>query len=191
MCYLLGAAAVVATGCSSSPGPGRVDVSATTDAELRDQRIQPVALIEFSDQVGQKLPQQMARIDAIADLPGRATVIMGDLNNQTGNVSSEEFELLRARVRNNLLHSPVVRDKIKFVEPRGRMIRATERELGTDAAETAVEPYDPASTFVLNGDFYRVGRGDTNLYYMEFHLVHTGSNEIVFAPRYDIKQVSK
>ena len=49
-------------------------------------------------------------------------------------------------------------------------------------------PYDAATTFALNGDFYRIGRHNVNLYYMEFQLVHFGSNEIVFSKRYELKQ---
>ena len=51
--------------------------------------------------------------------------------------------------------------------------------------------YDPRTTYALNGDFYRIGRGETNQYYMEVQLVHFASNEIVFSDRYDAKHSTK
>ena len=67
------------------------------------------------------------------------------------------------------------------------MANLRQRELGT-ASEN--EPrLDPQTTFVLNGDFYAIHRGNTNQYYMEFPLVSFATNEIVFSQRYDVKQL--
>ncbi len=178
------------SGCDTPPvghRSGRVDTSVTTDAEVRSTRVLPVALLEFSDQVPQALVQDLADIPAIQELPGRATIVMGDLNNRTGNISSDEFELIRSRVRNSLLQSRYVRDRLRFVESRARMDYLRERELG--AAAPSQTQHDPDSAFALNGDFYRIGRrGSVNQYYMEFQLVHFKTNEIVFSKRYDVKQ---
>lgn len=170
-------------GCETA---GRIDPSVTTDAELRSSQVLPVALVEFSDWVPQQLVKDLVDIPLIRDAQQRSTVLMGDLNNKTGNVSSDEFELVRSRIRNSLLQSQYVREKIKFVESNARMeyLRSKERGLGSAPSPD----HDPSTSFALNGDFYRIGRLKTNQYYLEFQLVHFQTNEIVFSKRYDVKQ---
>ncbi len=176
-------------GCESDGQTGRIDVTRTTEAELKDDRVLPVALVEFSDQVPQQLTHDLNQIREIRDAPGRVAVIMGDLNNKTRIVSSDEFELTRSRIRNNLLQSQFMRGKIRFVEDQARMDQLRQRELGL--AGSTHNSLDPSTTFALNGDFYRISRGDTNQYYFEFQLVHFQTHEIVFSKRYDIKQVKR
>jgi len=170
-------------GCETA---GRIDPSVTTDAELHSSEVLPVALVEFSDWVPQQLAKDLGDIPLIRDAGQRVTVLMGDLNNKTGNVSSDEFELVRSRIRNSLLQSAYVRDRIKFVESNARMEYLRQRERGLGSAPSP--DHDPGTTFALNGDFYRISRGDTNQYYLEFQLVHFQTNEIVFSKRYDVKQ---
>src|SRR5690606_34478456 len=131
-----------------------------------------------------------ADMRTIRELPPgqRATVILGDINNRTEVVSSTDFEAMRARLRNNLLNS-MATDRLRCVENRAPLNQLRQREMVLPE-EGPVEPgaYDPQTTYALNGDFYRIARGSTNLYYMEFQLVHFGSNEIVFSNRYEVKQ---
>lgn len=185
---LLVAATLVAAGCDT---PGRrIDVSETTEAELNSERILPVALIEFSSQAPQRLTQDLAALPIIRDTPGPVTVFLGDIDNRTGVVSSNDFEMAMSRMRNRLINSNVASSKIRWVERRARMQRLAERERVASGEYLAdPEDYDPKTTYVLNGDFYRVGRGDTNQYYMQFNLVHFGSNQIVWTDDYDVKQV--
>lgn len=185
-------AMIGAVGCDSPPrgrSSGRIDTSVTTDAEVVSSKILPVALMEFSDQVPQELAADIADIPMIRDAGQRVTVVTGDLNNKTGNISSTEFELVRSRIRNTLLQSQYVRDKVRFVENRARMQEVRRRELG-EYSDDVMPQLDSEVTFALNGDFYHIRRhGRVNQYYMEFQLVHFGSNEIVFSKRYDVKQV--
>ena len=177
--------------CESAPKheAGRIDTSVTTDQELKSAKILPAALMEFSDQVPQDLAVDLAELPLVRDAEGRVTVIMGDINNKTGNVSSNEFELIRSRIRNTLLQSAYVRERIRFVESGGRMDELRARELGL--AEGLRPALEPEQTYALNGDFYRIRRGRTNQYYMEFQLVHFMTNEIIFSKRYDVKQLKE
>ncbi len=179
-------------GCVQAPpgeDDGRLSVSETTRHETGDPRILPVALVEFSDIASEELVQDLASMREVASAPGRVTVIVGDINNKTQVVSSDEFEMMRSRMRNNLLNSRYATDRLSFVENRARMNQLRQREMVLPT-EGPVEPapYDPNATFALNGDFYRVSRGRVNQYYMEFQLVSFASNEIVFSKRYDLKQ---
>lgn len=184
---LAGLAFSTAVGCESPQS--RVPVSETTPEEERFKKVQPATLIEFSDQVPAALTQALADIPEIRNAPHKATIILGDLNNKTGNVSSNEFELVQRRIRNTLLQSQFARDNMQWVESRARMAQIAAREaVGSSPEEAGPPAYDPQTTFVLNGDFFRIERGRINEYYMEFKLVHFQTNVIVFADRLDAKQ---
>jgi PBP1b-binding outer membrane lipoprotein LpoB len=190
--YLAGVlgSAVVLGGCVSDRGNsgGRIDVSATTEAELDSAKVLPASLIEFSDQASRRIVQDLVKLPRIRDNAGRVTVILGDINNRTGIVSSTEFEVLTARLRNNLINSETARGTLRFVERRARMQDLAARE-GVASDQVLADPpdYDPATTYALNADVYRISRGETHQYYMEVQLVHFASNEIVFSDRYDDK----
>ncbi len=181
-------------GCVNDRGNsgGRIDVSATTEAELDSAKVLPASLVEFSDQASRRIVQDLVELPRIRDDAGRVTVILGDINNKTGIVSSTEFEVVTARLRNNLINSGTAKGTLRFVERRARMIDLAARE-GVASDQVLADPsdYDPATTYALNGDFYRIGRGETNQYYMEVQLVHFASNEIVFSDRYDAKHSTK
>jgi hypothetical protein len=184
---------LVLSGCDSPPrgkDSGRVPVTDTTKAETKSRKPLIASLYEFSEQVPQQLAGELASIPQIRDHNGRVVVLVGDIANKTDIVSSNEFELVRSRIRNRLLQSGFVKEKIQFVENRARMENIAAREgVTVDLNRT----YDPATTFALSGDFYRLqrGGGEVNAYYMEFQLVHFASNEIVFSNSYDVKQLEK
>lgn len=185
--------ALAVAGLLALPGcekGGRIDLGQTTEAERESNRILPTALIEFSDQAPRRLVGDLATLPVIEDTEGPVTILLGDINNQTGLVSSSEFEMTMARMRNNLLNSGTAGSKLRFVEMRARMARLAERErVAQDNYIAEPADYDPQTTYTLLGDFYRVGRGETNQYYMEFTLAHFGTNQLVWSDRYDIKQV--
>ncbi len=181
-------------GCQTIPprgsSSGRISTDVTTDAERRDARPLLVAYMEFSDQVSQQLAQDLVNLDLIKPGGDRSTVILGDIMNKTsGLVSTQEFEMVRSRIRNNLLQSKHARGHIKWVENRARMEAIAGRERVGNHVQPAGPPnYDPNNTFALNGDMYRLNRGPVNQYYMEFMLVNFATNELVFTKRYEIKQ---
>ncbi len=181
-------------GCVNDRGNsgGRIDINATTEAELDSAKVLPASLMEFSDQASRRIVQDLIELPRIRDDAGRVTVILGDINNKTGIVSSTEFEVVTARLRNNLINSGTAKGTLRFVERRARMIDLAARE-GVASDQVLADPpdYNPNTTYALNGDFFRIGRGETNQYYMEVQLVHFASNEIVFSDRYDAKHSTK
>ena len=189
---------ILSAGCQTPPDyndpPARVPVTTSTGAERDSVRIQPASLIEASDEVAQKLVRDLADTRVVREAPDRATIVIGDINNKTRIVSSDEFEMARSRIRNILLNSDYARDRVRWVENRARLLNIAAREgVGTSPETSGPPAYDPENTLALNGDFYRIERhdwqdGDTNLYYMEFQLVHFATNEIVRSYRYEVKQ---
>lgn len=187
---LLAVGAVALTGCMPrGEGHGRMDPTATDRTERESREILPATLIEFSDDAADHVLRTLRDIDEIEQAEGRATVILGDLNNQTRIVSTNDFEVMARRLRGNLLNSDAG-EQLAFVERRTRMEGLAARErIGDGGRPVDVPDYDPATTYTLNGNFYRISRGDTDLYYMDFELVHFESNRIVNQVSTDAKRL--
>ncbi len=195
MLFAAAVSAALAVGCSEPKQTGRIPTSATTLPEKDSAKVLPAALDEFADQAPRNLVQQLSGLPIVRDTPGQVTVILGDINNQTSIVSSTDFEFAMAKMRNKLINSRFASDKLVFVEKRARLGRLAAREDVVNKnpdAQKAVGPdaYDAQTTYTLNGDFYRVARGDTQTYYMEFQLVNFATNQIVFSDSYEVKQVA-
>jgi hypothetical protein len=190
--------ALVAAGCQTEPprgyGSGRIDPSITTGAEVNDPRILPTSLNEFADYLSRELAQDLAERPEFAPNGMRSIVLLGDIDNKTQIVSSSEFEYARNKVRANLLQSRFMRSKVMWVENRARMASLANREsVGTANNPAGPEAYDPASSFALNMNMYRVSRGPgsgtTNQYGLFAQLVNFATNEIIFEKYYEVKQV--
>lgn len=186
-------AGLAAGGCAPPKGEstGRVDVTNTTKAERESRQVMPVALQEQADVVAGQLAADLSRVPEF-NRGYRVTVIFGDINNKTGIVPTSDFEAFRAQVRQNLMQSDVARRHIKWVENRSRweQLRRQEGSGGTGARDLNEE-----YTYFLNGDMYRVARGegsgaDVNLYSMGYNLTKMSDAEIIWSsPKYQIKQV--
>ena len=183
---LLGAA----SGCKSDiprqgDSSGRVAPTATTPAEANSPQVLPASLMEFADQVARELAIDLAnqRLYGISDNDVLVTVVFGDIVNKTGIVSTADFEMVRAQIRQKLMQSDVVRKKVRFVENRQRMEDLRAQEWGS-ADGVTVKRFNPAYTFFLNGTMYRVSRGSSNLYSMDFELTAFETGELVFVSNY-------
>jgi len=141
--------------------------------------------MEFADQVARELAADLAdqRLYGISDNDVLATIVFGDIVNKTNIVSTADFEMVRAQIRQKLMQSDVVRKKVRFVENRERMEQLRAQEWGT-ADGVTVKRFNPAYTFFLNGTMYRVARGSSNLYSMDFELTAFESGELVFVSNY-------
>ncbi len=191
MCLSAMVALPVVPGCGEKRG--RVPVTQETEGEKRSDRISPIALIEFSDQVPDILRRDLALLPEIRDIGGPITVIVGDIDNKTaGVVPTSDFEMVSSRIRSDLINSPVGEAKIDFVEDRARLRNLAAREdiRRNDGGLAEPEPYDADTTFALNLDVYRINRKNTNLYYMEAQLVSFATNRIVFSEQYEMKQIN-
>jgi len=191
-CVLALAALPACSGPQEGDSGGRVGVTATTSAERRSPKVLPAALIEFSDQAPARLIEDLRHLPEIANADGRVAILLGYLENKTQIVSSNDFEVARRRLQNNLINSNLARDKMRFFEDRARMENLAEKHKVADAEGYIPDPaaFDAATTFALNGSFFRISRGNTNYYYMEFKLAHFATNEIIWSDRYEVKQVA-
>ncbi len=184
------AVATVLVACGPPKGDpgGRIDPYATTGSDRASSKASIPAMLEFSDRVVASLTQQISAIPEIEGLPTRAVLELGTIENHT-RMPTRDFEQLRQRLRGQIFQSSLLRDRFLIVEPRQRMQREHDRLVGA-GAEGGPARYDPAITYVLQGDFYESNRIDRRQYYFEFKLTNVESRQIVFLDQFDLAQVT-
>ena len=203
MMLMLTALMLGAVGCKGTDSR-RVPVGETTRPELDDKRQLPVSLLEFQEAAAADILQALPTVRGISDSPERATILLGDINNKTSSMSTNDYEYVVSGVRSRLIRANASRDKLKFVEARRRVenIASKERVATAPAPQAAqgeeiawgggsyyVPDYDAGSTYGMFLDVYEIRRGKTGLYYIEAQLVSFATNEIVYSYRSETKQV--
>ena len=193
------AAAVLAGGCVTPPpgNPGgRIDVSQGTRAEEGSRLPTTMELSEFRDQVAQQFVQDIMELPEFSQY--RSTVVFGDIMNKTGIVSTADFEAFRTGLRDRFINSRALREKVRWIESRQRWEDLNKRELGGGdllqegtGASAAARKINPEYTFFLNGEFYRVARGEdrVQMYSMTFNLMRASDSEIVLNKTYESKRL--
>lgn len=186
-------------------GPRRVPTDETTRDEIRDPRQLPVSLGEFVDAATVDILQELPRMREISELNEPATILLGSINNRTGNTGTADYEYVASNIRSRLIRSNAARDSLRFVMERRRVENlAAEERVATGQAPAGaqseqiswgggqyyVPDYDANSTFGMFMDVYRINRGDTNLYYLEVQVVSLSTNTILYSFQTETKQVS-
>ncbi len=195
------AAGVVLTGCSppKGEGTGRVEPTDTTKAERYSPQLSITGLTEQADQTAELLAADLKSIPEL-NQGFRSTVVFGDIVNKTQIVPTSDFEAFRTKIRNRLMQSQMLRNQIRWVENRARVEQLRAREgagrpqdlLQEGAPAGGVAPLNEAYTYFLNGEMYRVDRGNStiNLYSMSYNLTSMATGEIIWtSPSYEIKQI--
>lgn len=181
-------------GCAPTGNPGsRVAVSETTPGENPSAGIPLTSLTEFADQAAAQLVSDLNKIPEISQYDKRSTVIMGDINNQTQVVPTNDFTMFRSRLRQFLSNSTRASNQLRFQESRASFDALRQREAPRGVNVTKGEAtVDEDHVFLLNGDFYRAARNDTSMYQMSFRLIRFSDGVSVWesAP-YDAKFVNK
>jgi len=176
-------------GCASSAprgtSGGRVPVGWTTPAEAGDARVLPDDLLAFSDDWSQSLMRDLSALPEFDAAPQRVTIVYGNIRNRTDIISSTEFEMVRERIKDNLLTSRTFRDRFRFIIGRDALEELRAREVNDPSVGRR---FDERSTYFLNGSMFRTGRGDTHSYYFNFELVSFGDGTIVWSDRYETKR---
>lgn len=176
---------------------GRVDPTRTTSAEANSAQVLPASLFEFSDKVAQQLASDLKTVPAL-NQEFRQTIVFGNLTNKTGVVPTSDFEAFRTRVRGSLMQSQNVLRNVRFVDNKknvdANISRETSRNsdlLGEGKRQERAD-LDPKTTYMLDGEMYRVDRGQSqvNLYMLSYQLINMADGEVIWqnAP-YEVKQV--
>jgi hypothetical protein len=186
-------AAAMLAACSSTPPPprgssgGRIPTEASTPAEVADPRILPADYMAFADEASQGLIRDLPDVPAFHDTPSRITILFGDMQNETGIISSTEFAMVREKIKNNLLRSRTFNDNFRFLISRAQLDELRRREVNTPTDPTR---FDEQHTYLLNGTMFRVNRGNVNMYLVTFQLVNFTTGEVVWLRDYESKQWS-
>lgn len=196
-----GLVAGVLGGCSPPKGAptGRVPLTDTTAAERASPQVSIVGLTEQSDLTAEQLA---ADLNSLPELNQgfRSTVVFGDIVNKTQIVPTSDFEAFRTKIRARLMQSQMLRNKVRWVENRSRVEQLRAREgasTGQDLLQEGgrtggVAPLNDQHTYFLNGEMYRLdrGNGSVNLYSMTYNLTSMATGELVWSSApYEIKQI--
>jgi hypothetical protein len=191
---LIGLAALALSGCQSGgyegpPPPPRERV-------INDPAIDAVTLLDFSDQVGESIVNQITSIPEIAGASGKVAIILGRIENKTYGTSVDDFQIAQRRLRAKLVNSDIVRRKADLIE-RPEVMAGDYSALAPKNAK-AGEParYDPEMTYILTGYFGEIARGGPvgsggatrSTYFSEFSLTHLASSRTVFTDTKDTAQ---
>lgn len=179
--------AVIFAGCASEP----------KSSPMRGNVAQPKIddMLTSGERAAEALAADLQRM-INEDFGGRRVLlVLGDIDNRTGTVSTNEFDMLATRMRTNLRQSKTFRDNVMIVEKRARQAALSQRERGGDsdpfagggAVRGGAEQVDPAFVFFLNGTAFRTPRAAESHFYINFELMRESNGEIVFANGYDIR----
>ncbi len=179
------------TGCArprAGDPHGRIEPGQTTRDEVRHRSPILSGYIEFADVLAQDLAQEITQIRAEQGIEGRVTVAFGDIANKTGIVPTDEFEIIRNRLRTHVTQSPFMRQSTRWVDDRRLADALIQRELNGAGAPRA-DVIDIDNSLALNMDMLRADRGGTQLYAFYVRLSHFRTREVVFEREYLAKQV--
>lgn len=190
---LVGAA--VLSGCQTGggyeppPPPPRERV-------INDPAIDAVTLLEFSDQVGESIVNQISSIEEIAQAPGKVKLILGRIENKTYGTSVDDFQIAQRRLRAKLVNSDIVRRKCDLIERPEVMQGDFDALAPKGTKQDGPARYDPAITYILTGYFGEIARGGPTYsggatrshYFSEFSLTHLATSATVFTDTKDSSQ---
>ena len=187
--------------CESTRGSsgGRIDPYTTTESDRRSTKASIPSMLEFSDQVGESLAQEIADIDEIQGLKEKVVLELGSVLNKT-NTPTSDFEQIRSRVRGKIFASKFLRKQFFIVESKARMDAEKERVEGTGGSKDLLQEgrgsvgtnnYNPNIVYLLQGDFFESTRGSRRQYYFEFKLTNLQTRQIVFMKSFDLGQVTE
>lgn len=124
----------------------------------------------------------------------RGILLLGSVVNKTSCLPTTDMELVQNRIRNKLLQSELVRQKIIFLESRKRIEKLSADELRHEVEDliqqgnnaSVGEEYDPQYVFFLNWDGFSSGVGPERLYYFALSATRASNRQIVFAKDHEI-----
>jgi hypothetical protein len=186
-------------GCSSPPmgnSGGRTPMGDSTRAEAGSRLVTTQELSEFRDQSAERFSQDIMELDEFQQF--KSTIVFGDIVNKTGLVPTADFEAFRTGLRDRLINSKVMRNKVRWIESKARWEDLKKKELGNSgdllqegAAAGADRKLNPEYTYFLNAEMYRVARGgdDVQMYSLTFNLMRASDSEIVINKTFESKRI--
>ncbi len=188
----------VFAGCQTAHPSDRVDpYSRPGDAALNDPGVSPRTLLEFADRVTERMADRIPTVPEIRNAPQKVVIAVGAITNRTL-TPSNDFLAIRTRIMSDLQNS-TVREHAAIVDTLETMDEQVNRYAQHGGPDRLDEGrggtlesarYDPAITYILNGEFGEISRGGgrDSTYVFAWKLVNLKSSVVVFSDRIDSTQ---
>lgn len=187
----------LAGGCAAPPrgdSGGRVPIGDSTRGEEGSRLVTTQELSEFRDEAAQRFAQDIMELPEFGEF--RSTIVFGDIVNKTGLVPTADFEAFRTGLRDRLINSRELRQKVRWIENRQRYEDLRAKELGNSndllqEGQKGQRNLNPEYTYFLNAEMYRVARGGdaVQMYSLTFNLMRASDSEIVINKTYESKRI--
>jgi hypothetical protein len=186
--------ALLLGGCASASPPrgnsgGRVPLGDSTRAEEGSRLVTTQELSEFRDESAQRFAEEILTLDEFQG--PKSPIVFGDIVNKTGLVPTSDFEAFRTGLRDRLLNSKVLRQRVRWIESRARWEDLRAKELDDKDAGSTDRNLNPENTYFLNAEMYRVARGgdEVQMYSLTFNLMRASDSEILINKTYESKRI--
>jgi len=178
----LGLLAVAAGGCATEP--------VTTESEPKAQ-ITISDLRDSASQMGQSLAADLENLVRYDFGGERVAMFLGDIDNRTGSVSTNDFDIVQRQIRNEMFRNRYFRDNVELREASARMDAASARERDGGGGDPFGDNpgfqglnVDPEFVFFLNGDARKLDRRDETGFFVEMTLTRESNGAIVWTQDY-------
>ena len=196
-----GMTAALGGGCAnngpSGAGGGITSSSNRTPGMYKAPEAETTQLLQFADQVSEALS---ARINSIPDITDtskpKVVIALGNIDNTT-RTPSRDFAAIRRRVFTRLVNSNL-RQHADIIENLEIMDAQNERfaqpsgpdrlDEGNSGGPARVARWNRDRTYIINGTFSELLRGDVSTYLFDMTLTQLSTGRIEFAEQYDFKQ---
>jgi hypothetical protein len=150
-------------------------------------------MIHFSDDTATALTKEIPNLPDIKKLDEKGILELGEVENHSKVIPTDEFRLMQSRIENGLMHSADITDVLFPIEDAGAMAKEWERSQGkptedplqeTDAKKAGISRFDPSKTFVLRGKLFEADRDGKGYFYFTITLVNLESRKLIFTKDY-------
>jgi len=197
---LLASLGALAGGCATSgpsgAGGGITSASDRTPGMYKAPEAETTQLLQFADQVSESISARIGSIPAITGAPAKVVIVLGNIENTT-RTPNRDFATIRRRIFMKMVnsnvkqHADIIEDLSKMDalnQHYGQPATVDRLDEGTGSPPAQAARYNRDYTFVLNGTFGELLRGDVSTYISDFSLTQLSSGRIEFAEQYEFKQ---
>lgn len=148
-------------------------------------------LMNSASEIGQSMAADLETLVRYDFGGERVAMFLGDIDNRTGTVSTDDFDVVQREVRAELFDNRFFRENVQLRETNLRLEELNAREgvgaSGDPFAEMSDAGIDPAYVFYLNGDARKIDRQDETGFFLEMTLLRASNSEIVWTERYFVQ----
>lgn len=176
---------LLAGGCASEPG--------TSSNNVKKEQITINDLLGSASDIGQSLAADVENLVRYDFGGERVVLYLGDIDNRTGTVSTNDFLLVQEEIRAEMFKNRYFRDNVQLRERGARTSQLSERERGGSGGPLGGSDgfqgldVDPDYVFFLNGDARKLERQDESGFFILMSMTRESTGEMVWQDRYFVQ----